>query len=98
MSEFRIHYRDRGALLTLEVPTLSQALDDRERATFRAFAINAIESDPRVTVGELIDEFEQARPEQRRQLADAARERAGLETFTSLERQRESAERLRRPP
>jgi hypothetical protein len=50
------------------------------------------------TVGDLLDRIEGASPEQRRQIADEAREAAGLTSFTEIEANQKQAEELRWPP
>jgi hypothetical protein len=88
MGEVKIPYYDREERLVDAVGKLQRELDGEEVATFRGAALNVLFQRADATVGDLIEQFENADPDERRRLADAARESEGLETFSAAERRR----------
>jgi hypothetical protein len=99
MGQLRIPHRNLDQPLAEALSDLPRHLPDAEdRAVARHLLRDAASSPGFETVGDLLDHVEQASPEQRREIADAAREACGLTTMSKIEEHRELARATSWPP
>jgi hypothetical protein len=93
-------FRDRSQPLTdPDVLRLPEALEGEDRRVADRLLVDAMADPDLATIGDLIDRIGRASPQDRRRIADQAREAAGLKSFTAIDWEAE-AERGRRaaPP
>jgi hypothetical protein len=90
MSEWslQIPYRSRDDSLADVADAARELPQGESRDVARQVALGALVDGTAASAGELLDQIERATPEQRRELLDAARTKAGLPTTGSVEAHR----------
>jgi hypothetical protein len=96
MAEFRLPHRSPDQPILDAISSDLDVLEGEERIVAREVLKEALLSEGRETVGELLDDLEAASREERRERVERARSRAGLPSLSSIEfdeaqRQRDAA-------